>query len=178
LDDQAAKNVDWAEVLPADDLIYLRTKIDNDGWYPMAAFERMGVAILKHLDGATLDAVRLWDGSREQLCRETSELVKQNSPEESLMRLKCSGAPLRFSSVRLTHAHRRSRLCSRYVPHGAIAEEAACYQTLGFCEGVLSLAALATSEVTLSSGNDRRARTLLDLRWDAPVPSVPPKKKR
>ena len=54
------KDVNWEAILPWQDLVYVWQKIEPDRWYPMATFERLGVAILDHLDGATMDAVRFW----------------------------------------------------------------------------------------------------------------------
>ena len=69
-----SKNVDWERQLTPGDVVYLREHIEADGWYPMATFERFGVAILSHFEGTTLDAVRLWGAfSASQFAREHTE---------------------------------------------------------------------------------------------------------
>ena len=50
------------------------------------------------------------------------------------------------------------------------AEEAACHQTLGFCEGVLALAEAQDVRATFSERAwDGAPRTLLDLQWKSCV---------
>jgi hypothetical protein len=162
------KNLDWERALPPEDLQYIRQRIENDAWYPMATFERLGVAILTHVDGATLDAVRMWGRfSASQQSGERPGLIAENDPVESLMRLKvlrstffnfpAFDVPMLFGG----HAH----VVIRYHM-GPIAEEAACMQTMGFCEGVLSLA--GATDITASF--EQRAwagepQTLLALEW-------------
>lgn len=172
------KDVDWSRVLLVTDLVYLRKHIDDDGWYPMSTFERMGVAILQHLDGATLDAVRLWGRfSASAYAERHSDLVAPNAPVESLMRLKVLRSTLfdflAFDLPMLVDGHAYVAI-SYYM--GDVAEEAACYQTMGFCEGVLSLAGARNVRADFI---ERRwtggSKTLLDLQWDSPGPSLPPK---
>jgi hypothetical protein len=175
------KNVDWSNVLLVTDLVYLRKHIDEDEWYPMATFERMGVAILKHLDGATLDAVRLWGRfSASAYAERHPDLIEANSPMESLMRLKVLRSTLfdftAFDLPMLVDGH--SYVAITYHM-GPVAEEAACHQTMGFCEGVLSLAGARNTRADfVERAWEGDSRTLLDLQWDAPGQSVRPKKKR
>ncbi|HEX7672467.1 MAG TPA: hypothetical protein VF395_22895 [Polyangiaceae bacterium] len=83
------KDVDWESVLPAADAVYVWQQIDDDAWYPMETFERLGLPILDHVEGATLDAVRMWGSfSANQRAEAHPELVVANEPVESLMRLK------------------------------------------------------------------------------------------
>jgi len=174
------KNVDWSEVLLVTDLVYLRKHIDDDGWYPMPTFERMGVAILKHLDGATLDAVRLWGRfSASSYHEQHPDLVEPGAPVESLMRLKVLRSTLfdfpAFDIPMLVDGHAYVAI-TYYM--GPVAEEAACYQTMGFCEGVLSLAGARNVRAEfIERAWLADSRTLLDLQWDPPGVSVRPKKR-
>lgn len=173
------KNVDWSQVLLVTDLAYLRKHIDEEEWYPMESFERMGVAILKHSDGATLDAVRMWGRfSASTYAERHADLIERNAPMESLMRLKVLRSTLfdfpAFDLPMLADGH---AYVSITYHMGPVAEEAACNQTMGFCEGVLSLAGARN----VKAGFVERAwaggsRTLLDLQWEAPEPSVHPPK--
>ena len=54
------KDVDWSKVLAPEDVSYLNERIVAERWYPMATFERFGLAILEHLGGVTSHTVRLW----------------------------------------------------------------------------------------------------------------------
>ena len=172
------KNVDWSTVLLVTDLEYLRKHIDEDEWYPMAVFERMGVAILRHLEGATLDAVRMWGRfSASAYAERHADLIEANSPMESLMRLKVLRSTLfdfpAFDLPMLVDGH---AYVSVTYHMGPIAEEAACHQTMGFCEGVLSLAgARNVRGAFIERAWQGASRTILDLQWDPPGPSAPPK---
>lgn len=175
------KNVDWGQVLLVTDLVYLRKHIDDDGWYPMETFERMGVAILEHLEGATMDAVRLWGRfSASTYAERHPDLVEPNSPLESLMRLKVLRSTLfdfpAFDLPMLADGHAYVAITYHMGP---VAEEAACHQTLGFCEGVLSLAGARNVRAEFIERQWKGdEKTLLDLQWDSPAPSLAPRKPR
>jgi hypothetical protein len=162
------KDVDWERKLPAEDVAYVKQRIEPDDWYPMATFERFGVAILSELDGATLDAVRSWGRfSASQYSFEHPDLVAQNDPVESLMRLKVMRATLfnfpAFDIPMLIESHAHVVVAYHM---GSVAEEAACHQTMGFCEEVLSLAGATDVRAIFqerSWAGDRR--TLLSLAW-------------
>lgn len=162
------KDVDWGRFLGASDLEYLRQQIDGDGWYPMAAFERLGNAILAGIDSATLDAVRMWGHlSVTGVAAANPALIAQGDPLESLMRLKVLRASLfdfaAFDIPMLSNGHAHVVVNYRM---GASAEEAACYQTMGFCEGVVSLAGGTGISAQFRERSWRGdARTLIDLQW-------------
>lgn len=162
------KTIDWSKVLPHEDLVFILQHIEAEGWYPMATFERLGVAILTHMSGATLDAVRLWGRfSASQFAREHPQLVAENEPVETLMRLRVLRSTLfdfpAFDIPMLTDGHAHVLMSYRMGP---VAEEAACFQTWGFCEGVLALAGVErprTDFIERSWEGD--ARTVLDVQW-------------
>jgi hypothetical protein len=166
-----SKNVDWERALPPGDVIYLRKRIDADGWYPMATFERLGVAILSHIEGTTLDAVRLWGAfSAAQYVREHPQLIARGDPAETLMRLKVLRATLfDFPAFDIQLLEERQAHIVVDYRMGPVAEEAACHQTMGFCEGVLSLAgvrSISASFLERSWAGD--PRTVIALKWSAP----------
>lgn len=173
------KDVDWGKVLLMTDLPYLRKHIEDNEWYPMETFERMGVAILRHMDGATLDAVRLWGRfSASTYAEHHTDLIEVGAPVESLMRLKVLRNTLfdfpAFDVPMLTDGH---AYVSITYHMGPVAEEAACHQTLGFCEGVLSLAgACNVRSEFIERAWQGEKRTLLDLQWDGPGASTRPRK--
>lgn len=162
------KDVDWARFLGPEDLELLRQQIDADGWYPMAAFERLGNAILAGIDSATLEAVRMWGHlSVTSVASAHPTLIAQGDPLESLMRLKVLRASLfdfpAFDIPMLSNGQAHVLINYRM---GASAEEAACYQTMGFCEGVVSLAGGSGIAAQFRERSWRGdARTLIDLQW-------------
>lgn len=162
------KDVDWRRVLSPDDLQYIASTIERDNWYPMTTFERLGVAILSEVEGATLDGVRLWGRfSASHYSTEHPDLIAENDPVESLMRLKVLRSTFfnfpAFDLPMLTEGQAHV-IISYHM--GPIAEEAASYQTFGFCEGVLSLAEATDIQgafVERIWAGDKR--TLLLLEW-------------
>jgi hypothetical protein len=173
-----AKNVDWELALLAGDLPYLRERIMPEAWYPMETFERLGVAILSHIEEASLDAVRLWGTfSAGQFAREHAELIARGDPSETLMRLKVLRATM-FDfpafDIRLVEEHAAHVMVNYQM--GSVAEEAACHQTMGFCEGVLSLAGMR--DIRASFVERRWAgdtRTLIFLGWTPPGAALDPR---
>jgi hypothetical protein len=172
-----AKNIEWERALPEGDLVYLRERIQADAWYPMETFERLGVAILRHVEEATLDAVRLWGTfSAGQFAGEHTELIARADAAETLMRLKVLRSTM-FDfpafDIRLVEENGAHVMVNYQM--GPVAEEAACHQTMGFCEGVLSLAGMRNIRASFV---ERRwagdTRTLILLGWSPPGP--PPAK--
>jgi hypothetical protein len=162
------KDVDWESVLPAADAVYVWQQVDDDAWYPMETFERLGIAILDHVEGATLDAVRMWGSfSANQRADAQPELIVANEPVESLMRLKVMrGTHFDFPAFdipMLVDGHAYATIAYYMAPR---AEEAAAYQTMGFCEGVLSLSGAQNVQVEFRERSWLGdARTLLDIQW-------------
>ncbi|HEX3595889.1 MAG TPA: hypothetical protein VHU80_12345 [Polyangiaceae bacterium] len=163
------KSVDWEGILPPEDVIYVWQQIRPDEWYPMTTFERLGLAILDHLDGATLDAVRLWGRfSAQQFDGGQDGIVVPGEPIESLMRLRVVRRTLfdfpAFDIPMLTSGHARVTITYLMAPR---AEEAACHQTMGFCEGVVSLAGGTNVRAEFGERAWRGdSRTSFDLEWD------------
>lgn len=162
------KDVDWTRFLGPADLEFLHQQIEAEGWYPMAAFERLGNAILAGIESATLDAVRMWGHlSVTSVVTTHPTLIAQGDPMESLMRLKVMRASLfdfpAFDIPMLSNGHAHVLVNYRM---GASAEEAACFQTLGFCEGVVSLAGGTGITGQFRERSWRGdATTLIDLQW-------------
>jgi hypothetical protein len=136
------KDVEWMRTLRVEDLALVQQRITPEAWYPMSSFERLGLAILANFESAGLDAVRMWGHfSANQFAREHPSLVAEGDPVETLMRLKVQRATLfdfpAFDVPTLIEGH---AVLTLSYGMGPVAEEAACHQTLGFCEGVLALA--------------------------------------
>jgi hypothetical protein len=171
------KDIDWERVFPPEDLTYLKSPILPDAWYPMGTFERFGVGILTQIEGVTLGAVRSWGKlSATQYSVEHPALVAVNDPIESLMRLKVMRSTLfNFAAFDITMlVDQQARVAVTYHM-GPVAEEAACHQTMGFCEEVLSLAGATDVRAFF----EERAwmgdpRTLFSLLWSGPATPPPP----
>ncbi|HEX4337869.1 MAG TPA: hypothetical protein VH062_18295 [Polyangiaceae bacterium] len=163
------KNVDWEGILPPEDVIYVWQQIRPDEWYPMSTFERLGIAILDHLEGATLDAVRLWGRfSAQQFDTGPDHMIVPGEPLESLMRLRVARRSMfdfhAFDIPMLTAGHAKVAMTYHMAPK---AEEAACYQTMGFCEGVVSLSGgLNVRAEFQDRAWDGAPKTIFDLEWD------------
>jgi hypothetical protein len=165
------KDVDWSRLLCAADQEYVRKQIDPDGWYPMEVFERLGEAILSHNELASLNAVRMWGHFSVSAVTVTHpSLIARGDPLESLMRLKVMRASMfDFLAFEIRAASPGSAQMAVNYRMGAIAEEAACYQTMGFCEGVVSLAGASDvrAEFTAKSWLGE-PHTLITLDWAEP----------
>jgi hypothetical protein len=166
------KDVQWERWLLPEDVGFLQQRIRPDDWYPMETFERLGVAILTGFEGATLDAVRFWGrSSASQYAAEHPALIAQNDPVDSLMRLKVMRNSLfnfqAFDVPMLVPSH--AHVVVTYHM-GSRAEEAACHQTMGFCEAILSLSgATDVSAVFQERSWAGDPRTMFSLEW---TPSV------
>jgi hypothetical protein len=162
------KGVDWSQHLTREDLFYLRMKIEPEEWYPMETFERFGNAILREVAGNDLEAVRMWGRmSVDQLRFASPNLVAEGDPVETMMRFRVQRATyfdfeaLEIPTLVEDHAH----VVIHYYM-GAIAEEAASHQTMGFFERLLELAGGTSISAVLREKSWRRdERTLLELAW-------------
>ncbi len=168
---RSAKSVDWSQHLPPDDVQYLSTKIDPDGWYPMATFERMGNQILRTVANNEMFPVQLWGRySAAQLHRANPNLLAPNDPVETLNRFRVLRQTFfDFDTLSIPMLHDdEAQIIIRYHM-GMPAEEAACYQTMGFFEGLLELAGAKDIVAVFKDRSWANAlRTLLVMRWRSP----------
>ena len=168
---RAFKVVDWDVHLPAEDLVYLREPIDPSAWYPMAAFERLGNAVLEGIAGGDVTLARMWGRhSAPPLCEENPELVAPGDAVETLNRFRVLRATyFDFEALEVLFLHEdEAQIVIRYHM-GMPAEEAASLQTQGFFEGLLARADasdVASEFAERSWVGDPRTR--LDLTWAPP----------
>ena len=168
------KQFDWRAELEPEDVPFLGARIDPGGWYPMATFERFGNAILTHVAGNDLMAVRMWGRfSVDQQRAAQPALVVPGDPVETLQRFRVLRATFfdfpALDVIVLTDGQ-ADIVVSYHM--GARAEEAATYQTMGFFERQLELAGAINVTAQLrerSWAGD--ARTLLSLSWDLLPPA-------
>ncbi|HEU5056559.1 MAG TPA: hypothetical protein VFU21_08530 [Kofleriaceae bacterium] len=163
------KGVDWSEHLAPEDLPYLSTAIDPNGWYPMATFERLGNAILHVVARDELQLVRMWGRySADQLCATQPLLVARGDAVETLNRFRVLRSTyFDFDALDVLMLHDGAAEIAIAYHMGMPAEEAASYQTLGFFERQLELAGARDIETRFRTrswaGDDR---TVLVFRWD------------
>jgi|HubBroStandDraft_1064217.scaffolds.fasta_scaffold605817_1 hypothetical protein len=166
------KGTDWSSALEPEDLALVLTRISFDAWYPMASFERLGNAILKHIAGGDVQAARLWGRmSVDPMLASSPSLVCAGDPLETLMRFRVLRATFfDFEALFVTtlvddHAE---ILISYHM--GDMAEEAASYQTMGFFERLLELAGATDISAAFRERSWKSdARTLLTLHWVPPA---------
>jgi hypothetical protein len=165
------KSVDWRSMLEADDMHYLSAQIDPNGWYPMASFEHMGNAILRHVAGDAMLPVRLWGRfSASQLHAANPTLLAKGDPVETLNRFRVLRETFfDFDALTLLLLHDGAAQIQIRYYMGMPAEEAATYQTMGFFEALLELAGAKRVDARLRERSwDGDPRTRLDLTWTSP----------
>lgn len=165
---RSKKDVPWDKHLTAEDLALLAARIEPDGWYPMATFERLGLAILAEVARGQLEGVRMWGRFQVASVRAGfPHLLAEGEPRETVMRFGVLAdsffdyGALEVVSVSDDHA----RIAIAYGMSPA-AEETASFQSMGFFEGLLELAgAREVSARFAERAWDGAERTLLDLHW-------------
>jgi hypothetical protein len=168
---RAQKGIDWSAHLRPEDLPYLAQRIDPDAWYPMATFERLGNEILRVVAHGAVFPVQLWGRlSASQLRTANPALLAPGDPVESLNRFRVFRETFfDFDALDVPLLHEdEAEIIVRYHM-GMPAEEAACYQTMGFFEGLLELAG---AKDVKSSFRERswagHPRTLMAIKWRTP----------
>jgi hypothetical protein len=164
-------DVDWSRHLQPVDLGYLVQRIDKAAWYPMATFERMGLAILAEIAQGDLAAVRMFGrASIDWLCQTHDNLLAPGDPLDTVMRFHVlrrsffDYAALEITSIADGEA---SILVSYQMGHRA--EEAASWQTLGFFERLLEVAGATEVQAHFTSRSwAGELVTTIELRWESP----------
>ncbi len=154
--------------LEPEDLSFLEQSVDMTGWYPMAAFERMGLAILESVAQRDLERVRQWGrGSVVSVAASVEHLVVDGDPRESLMRLHSFRRGF-FDFEALSMLQVNDTSVEAQIGYGMspAAEEAAAVQTQGFFEGLIELAGGSLVESGFQESSWRGdPRTVLRLEW-------------
>ena len=168
---RAHKGVDWSERLLPDDLPYLHRRIHPGSWYPMDTFERMGNQILELVAQGDFGRVREWGRlSVDQLRAEQPGLLAKGDAMETVSRFQVlRSVYFDFDAIEVMMLHDGAALIGVSYQMGAPAEEAACWQTLGFFERLLELSGATDVEATFvgrSWAGD--PRTVLALDWKLP----------
>jgi hypothetical protein len=170
---RARKDVDWSQRLPAEDVALLKVRIEPEGWYPMATFERYGLVILEDI-GAHIELVRAWgQASVDALVTMYPTLLAKGEPRETLMRFHVLRKTF-FNFPAIDVQAISDGEAQLVIGYGMSprAEEAATQQATGFFERLLELAGARDVVATLSECSWKAdARTFLVLTWDeGPTP--------
>jgi len=169
---RAYKGVDWSAYLVPADLPYLSARIEPGRWYPMETFERMGVAILREIARNDLKLVKHFGRVElDALCKQHDSLVAPGDPHESLVRFHVLRQSFfDFPALEMVDVFERQAAALVSYGMGAIAEEAATYQTMGFFERLLERAGGAPARVSISASSwlgDPKTRIQMSWRVNA-----------
>lgn len=165
---RAKKGVDWARYLAPQDIPYLEQQISPEEWYPMAAFERMGLAILAEVAQSDMGLVRHWGRIQiDWLSSLHPNLVAQGDPPESLMRFKVLRQSFfDYPALAIREVTEGEAHVTIAYGMGARAEEAASWQTLGFFERLLEVAGAQDVKIAFTSASwEGAAETILSMHW-------------
>ena len=165
---RAHKGVDWSLYLAPADLPYLVDRIRLADWYPMGAFERMGLAILSEVARNDLKLVKHFGRvSLDALCKQHDNLVAPGDPNESLLRFQVLRQSF-FDFPALEIQDVFEDQAAAVVSYGMVAraEEAAAWQTMGFFERLLERSGGAPVRVELTARTwTGDPKTRIQMQW-------------
>ncbi|MDP3153781.1 MAG: response regulator [Archangium sp.] len=146
----------WRDILTAEDCALIDARIALDGWYPMDAFERLGLVVLRHVVAGETDAIRLWGRSQVQTALlALPELANPEDPRDSVMRFQnYLGSLFDFAVVTVLSVDDEATQLEVDYGMSSISEECATWQTIGFFEELLT-----------ASGGHQVASALQSRRW-------------
>jgi CheY-like chemotaxis protein len=151
------------------DLELLSSQVDLGAWYPMETFERFGLAILAGVVGREVDSIRLWGRSQiPQILSFFPDLRAAGDPRDTIIRFSnLLGSLFDFPAVTLDQASDDRASVRISYGMGAIAEEAASWQTLGFFEALIeeSGGGNVRSQFIRKSWITPGQTTLVELNW-------------
>jgi hypothetical protein len=139
---KARHEIDWRRHLAPEDLGYLEQRISLEAWYPMEAFQRLGMAILHEIARGDLGAVRAWGKQAvAPMAALHGNLLVENDPRESLMRFQVLRRTFfDFEATAMTRVDDSEVHVRIAYGMSPAAEEAASHQTMGFFDGLVELA--------------------------------------
>jgi CheY-like chemotaxis protein len=168
----------WPTQLSTADAALVGTRVDVDAWYPMADFERLGLAILEHVVRGETDSIRLWGRQQVQaILAYLPELRLADDPRESVMRFQNFLSSLfDFHAVTLESVDDVECVLSVDYGMSARAETAATWQTVGFFEELVSAAGgrEATGRLLSQGWVPGSPGTSFTVEWTMGLPSPRP----
>jgi hypothetical protein len=165
----------WTVFFPSEDLRFLEAKIDANGWYPMATFERLGIVVLHVIAKNEFSLVREWGrASVASIAQNVDQLVVAGDPRESLMRFQVFRRTF-FDFEALSVLQVSDGAAQLQISYGmsSAAEQAAAIQTMGFFEGLIDLARGRSIKAGFSERSwEGDPHTVLNLSWEHPATSA------
>jgi len=156
------------EFLHRADFAYLDEEIDPLAWYPMAVFERLGLAIFQAIAEGDLGLVRDWGrASVARVVGSNESVIVPGDARESLMRFFVLRKSF-FDYDALSMQELSDESASIGVEYGMspLAERAAAVQTMGFFEGLIGLAGGCSVHAEFLESSWRGDRqTIIGFRW-------------
>lgn len=165
------KAIDWSKYLLDEDAAMLVRPIDPEGWYPMSTFERLGIGIIREIGGGQLAAVHMWGRFQVEFVRAAHPtLIATDDPRGTFMRFQSlQRSFFDYDAVTVDEVLDDSAQVSVQYGMSAEAEEAACTQSMGFCERMVELAGGTDVVARFDATSWRGApRTVISLRWREP----------
>lgn len=159
------------EQMDGDDARWMQETITLTEWYPMSAFERMGLLILQHVAQNDVNLARAWGASSiGEVIAPYPDMVAEGNPRETMLRFGVfRGSFFDFDPFDTLYV--RDHEASYRVDYGMgdRAEEAAIHQLMGYFDKVLELAGATGVRIELARARWREGDTLIDLYWDDPA---------
>jgi hypothetical protein len=172
---RAQRDRAWTVFFPSEDLRFFEEKIDVNGWYPMATFERLGIVVLHLIAKNEFHLVREWGRqSVKNIAQNVDQLVVPDDPRESLMRFQVFRRTF-FDFEALSVLQVSDGAAQLQISYGmsSAAEQAASIQTMGFCEGLIDLARGRSIKAGFSERSwEGDPHTVLNLSWEHPATSA------
>lgn len=172
---RAHKGIDLSPYLDPQDRPYLSERVDPALWYPMETFERLGVAILREIARNDLQLVKHFGRvSLDALCALHDNLVAEGDPNESLLRFRVLRQSFfDFPALEIEEVSDDKATATVSYGMGAVAEEAATWQTMGFFERLLERSGGSPVRVTLTGRAWRGdPKTRIQMEWMLPQPGI------
>ncbi len=165
---RSRKDIDWSRHLEPADFEFLQGRVDDDGWYPIATFERYGLGILIAVADSSATTVRTWGQHQvDAMLRLQPGILEAGQPRESLMRVAVHRKGF-FDYEVLTVREILDDHARFELSYGMsdVAELAACMQTMGALEELARRAGGTDVQAAFVERTwEGDPRTLLGLNW-------------
>jgi len=168
---RSRRDIDWSYYLAPGDEAYLQTRIAPDYWYPMDAFARLGMGILKEIAGGDMSMVRTWGrASADDMVERLPDLVTKGDPPRTLRYFASLRSNLfDFNALQIVALEERVATVGIAYHMEPLVEEAAAYQTLGFFDRLLELSGASGVDALFDQRSWTGApRTVAVLTWTPP----------
>jgi hypothetical protein len=164
-----AQGLGATKKLTPEDVALAKQRIDPKGWYPMDAFERMGLAILDGVVGQELESIRMWGRYQvSSVAAQFPEMLHPEEPRETMLRTGVlMSSFFDFPAVEMKSLGDTSASVQIAYGMSEPAERAASWQSMGFFEGLLGMAGAHDihADFSVMSWHEGQGPTRLELVW-------------